>query len=97
MHSRHTGIRTRPAAAAALVAALLAAAIPVAGASAATAPAGGPSSLPPNALTFVPPQVGPIGVTIGPIIIGGRVMDPGLHVVMPGVSLPPISWTPPSG
>jgi hypothetical protein len=73
-------------------ASLLVLAAPVAGASADTTPAAGTSPV----STFVPPSVGPIGVDIGPTIIDGQVINPGLHVLMPGVSLPPISWTSPT-
>ena len=87
-----TTIRTISAAA--VAAGVLAVGIPVASASAATAAS--PSVLPSppaSALNFVPPRVGPISVDIAPTIINGKVVDPGLHVLMPGVSLPPISWT----
>ncbi len=51
---------------------LLASGATAAGASAAT-----------TANTLVPPAVGPITVDIGPTIIDGVVMDPGLHVTVP--------------
>jgi hypothetical protein len=91
-------IRTHAAAAAA-AAGLLAIATPVAGASTSTTPtASGPPSLPLPGLTFVPPRVGQLSVDIGPTIINGKVIDPGLHVVSPDVSLPPVSRTlPPTG
>jgi hypothetical protein len=90
-------MRLRTYSAVAAAAGLLAVATPVAGASAPTSPAAsGPPSPPPPALTFVPPKVGQLSVDIGPTIINGEVIDPGLHVVTPDVSLPPISWTLPS-
>jgi hypothetical protein len=84
------------AVAAAAATGLLALAIPAAGASAATAPPAAVPNAKLPALTFVPPRVGPISVDIAATIINGQVVNPGLHVLMPGVSLPPISWTPPS-
>ena len=73
----------------------LALAAPVAAANAAdipVAPPSGPVSHP--VLTFVPPSTGPICVAIGPIIIGGKVISPGLHVCTSGASLPPLSTQP---
>lgn len=87
-------IRKLPAAAAALSVVGLAA--PVAGASAdATRTTSAPSATG-LSLSFVPPKVGGIGVAIGPTIIGGKVIDPGLNVYLPPISLPPINGTPPS-
>jgi hypothetical protein len=78
---------------AAVAVSLLATAAHAASASADTTP---PAPTTPPALTFVPPRVGPIRVDIGPTIINGQVINAGLHVLMPGVSAPPISWTLPT-
>jgi hypothetical protein len=81
--------------AAAVAAGVLAIAIPAAGASAATLPA--VTSTPGSPLlTFVPPKVGPLSVDIAPTIINGKMTDPGLHVLMPGITLPPITWSLPA-
>jgi hypothetical protein len=74
---------------------LLAIAIPVTGASAATPPAAsGAPSLQPPASTFVPPSVGPLSVDIGKTIINGVVINPGVHVLKPAISLPPMNLPP---
>jgi hypothetical protein len=88
MRPRRIPLRTLSATVASL--GVLGLAGPVAGAVAATAPA--PAS---PLLTFVPPSIGPLSVYIGPTIIGGQVISPGLYVRSPGISLPPITWTPP--
>jgi hypothetical protein len=81
--------------AAAAVLSLVGLAAPVAGAVADTTPTtSAPPALP--LLSFVPPKVGPISVAIGPVIIGGKLISPGVNVSLPGISLPPITWTPPS-
>jgi hypothetical protein len=72
----------------------LALAAPVAGASADTTPAAPPPAAAGPLLTFVPPKVGPITVSIAPTFIQGKMISPGLNVASPGVSLPPITWTP---
>jgi hypothetical protein len=87
-------IQKLPAAAAVL--SLVGLAAPVGGAGADTTPTASAASAPALPISFVPPKVGPIDVAIGPTIIGGKVMDPGLNVSLPGISLPPITWMPPS-
>jgi hypothetical protein len=44
-------------------------------------------------LTFVPPSTGPICVAIGPIIIGGKMISPGVSVCTSRVSPPPFVLT----
>ena len=86
-------MRTRKLAAIAAAVAPLALATPVAGASAATtAPASLATASP--VFTFIPPKVGPLQVIIGATFIGGKQISPGVNVSTPGVSLPPITWTP---
>jgi hypothetical protein len=79
---------------------LLAIAMPAAGANADTLPGAALPSLQMPGIDFVPPKVGQLSVDIGPTIIGGQVIDRGLHVSTAGTSLPPINlpsrnWTPP--
>jgi hypothetical protein len=75
----HAASRTRSASAPAVASGSAAANLPL-------------LALPPVAMRFVPPAVGPISVAIGATIIGGKVIDPGLNVTSPGVSLPPIAF-----
>jgi hypothetical protein len=83
-------MRIRTYSAAAVAAGLLAVATPVAGASPPPGPlASGLPNLSPPAFTFVPPRVGVLSVDIGPTILNGKVIDPGLHVSTPGASVPP--------
>jgi hypothetical protein len=82
---------------AATVLGLFGLAAPVGGALADTTPTGSvqaSAALP--LLTFVPPKVGPIRVYIGPTIIEGKTISPGVNVLMPGVAPSPMTWTPPS-
>jgi hypothetical protein len=84
-------MRTRKLAAVAAAIAPLALAAPVATAGAATTP---PAAAP--VFTFIPPKVGPLQVIMGATYIGGKLISPGVNVSTPGVSLPAITWTPPS-
>jgi hypothetical protein len=83
-------IRRLSAAAAVLIPFALAA--PVAGA--ATTPAASSRAAKAPVFTFVPPRVGPLTVNLGPTIIDGQQISPGVNVFSPGVSLPPITWSP---
>jgi hypothetical protein len=88
---------TRKLAAIAAALSPLALAAPLATASAdTTAPAAASLSTAPPVFTFIPPKVGPLQVIIGATFIGGKQISPGVNVATPGVSLPPITWTPPA-
>jgi hypothetical protein len=70
------------------------------GAAAALAPAGAAQAattptvaVPGYTLTFVPPKMAALSVTIGPVIIGDKVMSPGIHVEMPAIELPTLTVT----
>ena len=79
---------------AASAAGLLAIAIHAAPASAATPPtATAPPALAPVLVNFVPPKVGGLRVDIGPVLLQGKLMNPGLHVLL---QPPAIQWPPPS-
>ncbi|MDA0165647.1 hypothetical protein OM076_35600 [Solirubrobacter ginsenosidimutans] len=62
-----------------------------AGAAHAAAPVTTASS--PCTLTFVPPRMGRVVVVIGPVIIGGKVISPGVHVENAPLELPTLTVT----
>jgi hypothetical protein len=83
--------------AATAAASVLALAGPVAAASAGSTLGAGQPQLPAAPLiNFTPPTVGTICSVIGPIIIGNKVMNPGLNVCTPPVTvpLPPLQSAP---
>jgi hypothetical protein len=90
-------MRTRKlaAVAAALTPLALAAPVPVAGAAPTPAASASLATAPPL-LTFIPPTVGPLQVIIGGTFINGKLISSGVNVSTPGVSLPPITWSPPA-
>ena len=56
-------------------------------------PANTPGVIAATGLQFVPPQVGQIRVLIGPIIIGGEVVNPGIDYTF---TPPAVPWPPPA-
>jgi hypothetical protein len=73
---------------------LFAVAPAAAGAATPTTPVAAPAGTAMPAFAFVPPKVGPLSVDIGPTIIDGQVIDPGVHVMTPGTTLPTLTWPP---
>ena len=65
--------------------------VPVATATAATSPAASAApSTGPTVITFIPPKVAPIRVTIGATFFRGKLISPGLDLSTKGVLLPPM-------
>ena len=85
-------MHTRRLAAAVAALVVLGAGAPVADAAGAATPAASTPSSP--ALTFIPPTVAPIQVMIGATFYRGKLISPGVNVATPGISLPPITWSP---
>jgi hypothetical protein len=54
------------------------------------------TTAPGGTLTFVPPKVGQIVVVIGPVIIDGKVISPGVHVENPVTQIPTMTITLPT-
>jgi hypothetical protein len=75
----------------ATTAVVLGAALAPVGVAHAAAPA--PLAGTPCTLTFVPPRMGRVVVVIGPIIIGGKVISPGVHVENAPLELPTLTIT----
>jgi hypothetical protein len=89
-------MRIRKLSAAVAVLVPLALAAPVAGALADTTPAASSHRVMGSPLlTFVPPKVGPLSVSLGATIIDGKVISPGVNVVAPPITMPPIAWAVP--
>ena len=87
-------LRTRTCTAVAAATGLFAIASSAAVADTPATPGAAPAGTAMPAFAFVPPKVGPLSVDIGPTIIGGQVIDPGLHVMTPGTTLPTFTWPP---